>query len=359
MPRSSRVLLLLLAVLVAAPAAYGTTIDTTNTGDFLLVGRGPTSSAVGVKVGSSNSLGRIYSVPSGSDPDVSGVPWPPANGGVGPTANTTTNDGNVAVTHAQGTYDFSDIDVWADIGIRCENGVQARCEAQWDNSTLTGGNFANDSSLMGDIDQEMNDAAMAISVLSSTNGWALTSGAGSKNGSGQWVVDSDGVDENTLITLDNGLNVIEIVNTGIDFKINGAGLVVDGPSDAQVIFVLTDESKKFDFANASILIGGNGIGTDAIVFAMVDGSAGGTGTKFSFSNVIVNGASYWDFTDMGEITLNNVQGCGQWTADALNFNDVQLARCAFAGVPEPRTAPLAAAAILGLLAFAAYQRRRA
>ena len=39
--------------------------------------------------------------------------------------------------------------------------------------------------------------------------------------------------------------------------------------------------------------------------------------------------------------MNNVQGCGQWVGDHLNFNDVQLARCAFE-VPEPTSLSLLA-----------------
>ncbi|MCP5071501.1 MAG: PEP-CTERM sorting domain-containing protein, partial [bacterium] len=101
------------------------------------------------------------------------------------------------------------------------------------------------------------------------------------------------------------------------------------------------------FDNASITHGTSGIGSDGILFAMLDG---GNDTNFNVSKVIVNGAAFWDLSqDGGKLTMNNVQGCGQWVGDHLDFNDVQLARCGFGGtVPEPNTGALLSAAILGL-----------
>ena len=66
------------------------------------------------------------------------------------------------------------------------------------------------------------------------------------------------------------------------------------------------------------------------------------GGNFDFSKVIVNGTQFWDLSeDGGQINMDNVQGCGQWVGDHLNFNDVQLARCASgAPIPEPNSATL-------------------
>ena len=316
------------------------------TSDFLLVGRGPSSTAVGVKVSSSNSLGRIYTVPSSSDPDVGdNPPWPLPAGGTPPVTGIS-NDGNIAVTHQNGTYDIADIDIWADKGVRCVDGVTGNCRASFSNSTLTNGTFANDAVEMAQIETELDAALTTIGGLSGTTSWSL-SGEGSKNGTtGAWELNSDGVDNNTTITLAAGLNVIVIDTGSDDMKINDAGLVIDGPSNSSVIFVLEDQENNFLFTNASITIGGGGIETDAVLFTMLDG---GNGTNFDFSKVIVNGAAFWDLSeDGGQINMDNVQGCGQWVGDHLNFNNVQLARCSV-GIPEPSMLTLTAMGILVLL----------
>ena len=113
--------------------------------DYLLIGRGSSSNGVAVQVGSSNSLGRIYTVPASSDPDVDdNPPWPLPSGATAPTTGIT-NDGNVAVTNTSGTYNFQDIDIWANLGVRAPSGVTTSARDGWSNSTLTNGTFANRS----------------------------------------------------------------------------------------------------------------------------------------------------------------------------------------------------------------------
>jgi hypothetical protein len=352
--RFTRFILMYLAAAIAFPVADAVAITTDHTGDYLLVGRGPQSVAVGVKVSSSKSLGRIYTVPSASDPDVDDTPpWPLPAGATAPVEGIS-NDGNIAVTNSAGTYDFSDIEIWADIGVRCDNDVTGRCREGWSGSTLNGGGtFANDATKMSQIESELVAAALEISALPGTNTWSL-SGAGTKNAAGVWVLDSDGVDTNTTITLGSGLNVIKIATGGNDAKINNAGLVINGDALSSVIFVLEDQSQNFLFTNASITHGMGGIASNSILFAMLNG---GNDSNFDFSKVIVNGASFWDLSlDGGQINMDNVQGCGQWVADHLNFNDVQLARCSFSEpIPEPGAATLFA---VGFLCVAAALRRK-
>lgn len=330
----------------AAPLVVPTTLD------YLLVGRGDSATAVGVKVSSSESLGRIYEVPSSSFPDVDDdPPWPiPANG-TPPDPNTITNDGNVAVTHVNGTYDFSGVDIWADTGVRCVDNVTdtntsgGGCRAGWSSSTLTNGTFADDPNAMATIESELDAAKATIMGLSGTNAWSL-SGSGTKNGAGRWVLSDGKVSTDTTITLGPGQNVIEIDTNENKFLLENSGLVIDGPTGSSVIFLLVDQAEDYDFTNASITIGSGGIKENATLFAVLDG---GNGSNFLFSKVIVNGAAFWDLSkDGGSITMNNVQGCGQWVGDHLNFNNVQLSLCAH-GVPEPSSVILLAATPLTML----------
>lgn len=343
---------LLSALLLVGPSLNAAPLQVPTTLDYLLVGRGPSGTAVATKVSSSNSLGRIYTVPSSANPDVDDPPiWPIPAPGTPPTTGIS-NDGNVAVTSSAGTYGFSNIDIWADKGIRCDNGVQARCEATWSNSTLTGGTFANDPNEMATIEDELDAAHSTLSGLSPTGSWSV-SGDGFKNGSNQWEIAAGLVDTNTVITLGPGQNVIEIKTSGTDFSLNNAHLAIDGPAGSSVVFIMEDEAtKNFKFTNASVTIGNSGIEDNAVLFAVLSGS---NDTNIDLSKVIVNGIQFWDLSKGGgKITMNNVQGCGQWVGDHLDFNDVQLSLCAH-GVPEPASLALLASAPLILLV----RRRRA
>ena len=334
--------------LLAGSATEASALTLAHVVDYLLVGRGPSSKDTGVKV-SDGRLGELGTVPSSSVPDVDdNPPWPLPGGAMAPVAGTT-DDGNVAVTHSGGKYDFSNVDIHADIGVRCDNGATGRCRKSWSGSSLTPGNFANDSAKMSDIELELAAAEIDIGALVSTTGWTLDSGSGSKTGSGKWKLNSGEVDSDTQITLAAGENVIVIDPSGNDMKINNAGLVINGPAGSSVIFKKSGPGdKNFLFSNASITKGVGGIGDDSILFAQV---GGGSGENFSFSKVIVNGVSFWDLDpdSGGKITMNNVQGCGQWVANHLDFNDVQLSRCAV--VPEPSTALLMGFGLLGLAVF--------
>lgn len=342
----SLALALVVSLFVAAETLQATLINNPTTMDYLLVGRGPSGTAVGVQVGSSNTLGRMFNVPSSSDPDVDdNPPWPLPAGATSPPANVTTNDGNVALTHPNGVYNFQDINIHADIGIRCENGAGARCEDGFSNSTVHVGNIANDATGMAAIESELDAAHTLLSGKSETGAWSV-SGDGFKNGDNQWEIPSGLVDTNTTITLGPGENVIVVDTENNDFSLNNAGLVIDGPVGSSVVFLMEDQSQNFLYTNASVTIGTSGIKENATLFAMLNG---GNDSNFNFSKFIGNGVAYWDLSeDGGEITMNNVQACGQWVGDHLNFNDVQLIRCAH-GVPEPSTLTLLAVVPLMLV----------
>lgn len=342
--------LLFSALVCFASSAEAGLLNVPTTRDYLLVGRGDSGTAVGVQIGSSNTLGRMFNVPSGSNPDVNdNPPWPLPSNGTPPQGNVTTNDGNVAVTNSGGVYNFQDIDVYADIGISCENDATGRCRDGWSNSTLSGGgSFNDDPNGMAAIESELDAAHSTISGYTATGGWSV-SGDGIKNGANEWDITGGLVDTNTTITLGPGENVIIIDTNGNDFSLNNAGLVIGGPAGSSVTFLLKDQSQNFLFTNASVTLSNDPnseLGDNAVLFAMLDG---GNGTNFNFSKFIGNGVAYWDLSeDGGSIVMNNVQACGQWVGDHLNFNDVQLTRCAH-GVPEPASMALLASTSLFLV----------
>ena len=200
---------------------------------------------------------------------------------------------------------------------------------------------------MAAIESELDAAHSTISGYTATGGWSV-SGDGTKNGSNEWDITGGLVDTNTTITLGPGENVIIIDTNGNDFSLNNAGLVIGGPAGSSVTFILKDQTQNFLFTNASVTLSNDPnseLGDNAVLFAMLDG---GNGTNFNFSKFIGNGVAYWDLSeDGGSIVMNNVQACGQWVGDHLNFNDVQLTRCAH-GVPEPASLALLASASLFL-----------
>ena len=150
------------------------------------------------------------------------------------------------------------------------------------------------------------------------------------------------------ITIPSGLNVIDIVTGSNDFLLNNANLVIDGPSDAFVIF-RTIGTDNMGVENSNILAGQT-IGSNNVLFYTDQLE---NDTHFNMNNTIINGAAFWSLgsSDIAEININNAQGCTQLIAEDINLDDVRFTRCVFN--PEPTSLIL-----FGLSLGAVVTRRR-
>jgi hypothetical protein len=394
----------LLAALAAAAPAAATSLPfaTAELGNYLLVGMGPVNDvgmAVGVGQASNTNnfeLGANKApVPSTDDfldggssggPNIaSAVPALPTN--IAAVPQGITGDGNVAITHAQGVFNFQDVGVYGDLGIRCAASSAANCDDGTQNSffndpnqfpntfnigtqtgntvnpndadqstRIDGNNFAGvtasvDFSLLLD---EVDDAKTVIAALAATSVLDASAAGGTvkpdtfDDVSATGPVTLSTIGTTTLVITANsaGLHVIDIETGGNDFKLENANLVIDGPTGAIVILRLPDDgdgttTRPMLVSNANILAGNGGIGLNSILFFS---NRPENGTQFGFSNTVLNGVAFWALgTAGGEINVSNGQGCTQFVSDKITLNDVRFARCAF--VPEPRSWNLLAIAL--------------
>jgi hypothetical protein len=408
--RARSVAATLVAGLLGMAGAAGATslpFSTDELGEYLIVGMGPVNDAgpsVGVGQASNTNnfeLGANKApVPSTSDfLDSGGGPTlegavPPLPSDIEPVFQGISGDGNVAITHEDGVFNFQDVGVYADPGIDCAAATAADCDDGTSNSfyndpnqfpntfdtgTQTGlnvnpgdadqstridaGNFAGvnagvDFTILLD---DVADAKTEIPNLVGTSVLDLSDGnvAGTIKPDNFGDVSGSGLtlstpDANTLaITFTtDGLHVVDIDTDGNDFKLDNMNLVIDGPAGALVIFRLPSTGGVTDqnmlISNSSIFVGDGGMGLESVVFFS---NRDGTGQHFNFSNTIVNGAAFWSLGMAGgEINIDNAQGCTQLVADKITLNDVRFTRCAFgASVPEPSLGVLLSLAALGLL----------
>ena len=391
---------LLGALLAAAPAtAISLPFATAELGNYLLVGMGPVNDvgmAVGVGQASNTNnfeLGANKApVPSTDDfldggssggPNlVSAVPALPAN--IAPVPQGITGDGNVAITHAQGVFNFQDVGVYGDLGIRCAASSAANCDDGTQNSffndpnqfpntfnigtqtgntvnpndadqstRIDGSNFAGVTANVGFsvLLDEVDDAKTAIAALAATSVLDATAAGGvvkpdtfdDISATGSVTLATIGVTTLVITANSAGLHVIDIETGGNDFKIENANFVIDGPAGAAFIFRLPDNGsgttdKPMLVSNANILAGNGGIGLNSILFYS---NRPQNGTQFSFSNTVLNGVAFWNLGQAGgEVNVSNGQGCTQFVSDKITLNDVRFARCSF--VPEPQSSNLLA-----------------
>jgi len=331
-------------------------------------------------------LGAVPDLPSNAAPVFSGV------GG----------HGNIAVTDPDGFVSLQDVGVYADpgIGIRLSapdesynqtsnsffndpnmfpntydpntgTGVFVKADPDSDPLTLNAdqstridpsgnGNPSDNIGITYGYDHSALDAELAslrteIGGLAATNTFNVSNGNAGELESNSSITGAGGASisfagANSLggvsatITAVSGLNVID-VNTGSnDFLLNNANLVVDGPSDAFVIFRLVGDDNML-LSNSNILAG-QSIGQNNILF-FTDQLE--NDQHFNMNNVILNGAAFWSLgsSDIAEINVNNAQGCTQFIAEDISLSDVRFNRCMFA--PEPGTAALLMLGAAGLM----------
>ena len=332
---------LALAWLVPLPAAAVGLFP--NTSKYLLVGTGQ-QGIVGTATAVSNfELGANSSVVP-----MSGLAGsvPPLPGNAVPVTTGITNDGDVALTHTDGNFNFSNLDVWGNVGVDCA-GKMGKCingisQSNFNGSRMNPANGVNANVDLSGVLTELSDAAVAIDGLSAdvTLDFHLD---------GVW-------DTDLTINLLSGITVIDFDTGGNDLSLVNENLLIDGPSDAFAIFRLPDDA-NFNVGQSNMVVGDGGIGLNNVLFFS---DKQDNNTHINIDDAIVNGVAFWDLGNAnGEIQLDNVQGCTQVVADKINLNDVRLMNCAFsagsAPVPEPRAALLFAA---GLTTVGLQLRRR-
>lgn len=255
-----------------------------------------------------------------------------------------------------GTFVFSNVNLYANVGVRCAQGA-ANCDntgaasqnTLWTPNNVTALAPLPPSGITGDVSfaallAELSLAESSIPTLAATQTLATNAGK---------------ISTDTTINVVSGLNVININTGGNDFLLENADLIINGPADAYVIFRLndvnqagTEQFKNFKISNGGIFIGTGGIGLENILFFLDDGR------DFDFSNTILNGAASWTFGTEANITINNGQGCTQLIGDKIDLNNVRFSGCSFSPtepVPEPATLLLLGSAAVAL---AGYRRLR-
>jgi len=320
-------LVLLSALALASSGTEAAAFSTTQSQQYLLIGNGPvndstgqfTNKGVGNAVDVSNfELGANQkAVPSPSDPTLAGN-VPPLPAGIAPVGVGIFGNGNLAITHPDGTFTLSNVDVYADLGIDCAQAAGG-CDDDSSSSFFNPpGNPIPMNGVTGNVDfaallDELTDARTEISALAQT-GTLDTSGNGGK------------ITSDTSVTLGPGLNVIDILTGGNDFSLENANLVVDGPPGAVAIFRVNDDA-NFKISNGNILVGDGGIGLNSVLFVSLKPD---NATHFDFSNTVLNGVAFWDLGTLGsEISVDNGQGCTQFIGDKIVLQNVRVGRCAF------------------------------
>jgi len=333
----------LVVLLVAPLAASATTLDSAiASSKYLLIGTGD-AGVVGTSTVVSNfEVGRnSEAVPMGG----LSVPALPGNAatvlvGIG-------GDGDVAITNTDGTINFSNVDLYGDMGVDCA-GTLAVCTDNGgfvSNSTFTGTGLALTSSngLNGGADLSAVTAEMMALMIEIP---ALTGDQTLNFSDGLW-------DTDLTFNLAVGLTVIDITTNSNDLVLNDENLLFNGSAGAFAIVRVPDEA-NFNANNSNIIIGNGGIGFNNILFTSFKDDSN---AHFNFNNTILNGVAFWDFSAEGEIHLDNAQGCTQLMGAKINLNDVRLTNCAFV-IPEPATSSLLVLGLAGLAAVASYSRSR-
>ena len=234
--------------------------------------------------------------------------------------------GNIAITHANGDIELSNVLVEGSIDTTqtsmsdVTNGIS--------NSTYTGINLNTD---FIQLNSDLNDAKSWIDGLSATQ---------------TRTADIKG---NHTFYLQAGLNVIDLGAAGSDFKIDGDGFGNETISIAKAAGVTGDVQAIFrvvngkSFITSQVIIDNQTGQHDNVMFYSGSSATSGSIQAFNLANMrtyagnniptpgdvegILN-VSFWALGDNAEININNAIGCTQLVADKINLNNVDFDLCA-------------------------------
>ncbi len=186
---------------------------------------------------------------------------------------------------------------------------------------------------------ELQEARSVINSLDATS--TLMTGSDGEIG-------ADDVDPAVTHTvmLSEGVNIIDIVlPSGKDFLLNNINFVIDGPAGSSAIFRLPGNANML-VENSNILLGDGGIELGSVMFYTDQDE---NDTHFKFNNMIVNGVAFWSLSDVGGVIhVNNGQGCTQFVADQINLQDVRFNYCEHSPSITPQSEPIPTPAAAGL-----------
>ncbi len=333
-----------LALLLSPVAASSMTLTPAPlASEYLLVGTGSSVEVVATAVSNFELGANNDVVPmSGLAGSVPALPGNALAVGTGILGN-----GDTAITNLNGVFNFSNIDVFGNMGIDCARPTVGNCQAGLSNSNFNGSPMTPSNGLNANVNlvpllDELMMAAGAINAHSSDITLNFS---------------DDGIWDTSLsIVLASGLTVFDF-DTGVhDLSLNSENLLIDGPSDAFAVFRIPDDD-NFNVSGSNIVVGDGGIGLNNVLFFS---DKQDNMQHININGAIVNGVAFWDLGMMenGEIHLDNVQGCTQVIAGKVNLNNVRIGNCAFV-IPEPATGSLLALGLAGLAATASRRSRRA
>ena len=324
---------------------------------------------------------------SGGPNLASAVPALPAN--IVPVPQGVTGDGNVAITHAQGVFNFQDVGVYGDLGIRCAGSSAGDCDDgtqnsffndpnQYPNTFNTGtqtGNTVNpndadqstridgnqlrgrdgdvgllDAARRGRGREDRDRRAHTTSVLdaSAAGGTMKPDTFDDISATGPVVLSTVGTTTLVIAANSAGLHVIDIETVATTSSSRTRTSSSTGPPAPSSSSGCRRRQRHHEPQHAGRerqhprRRRRNRPQQRALLL-----QPPGQRPHFSFSNTVLNGAAFWTLgMEGGEINVSNGQGCTQFMSDKIALNDVRFARCAF--VPEPRGSSLLAIALATL-----------
>ncbi len=306
----------LLVTLAASATALEPAIASS---EYLLIGTGDAG-----RVGTSTAVSNFELGANSMVVPMSGLAGsvPPLPGNALSVTVGITGDGDVAITDTAGNFNYSNIDVWGNMGVDCASATVGPCIDGLSNSNFNGTPMTPSSGVNANVNlnpvlDELSDAELAINGLASDITLDFSD-------NGIW-------DTSLSIVLVPGLTVFDFDTGGNDLNLqNFSNLLIDGPADAFAIFRIPDDA-NFLVSQSNLVVGDGGIGLNNVLFFTdkQDNNA-----HISIDDAIVNGVAFWDVGNAGgEIQFDNVQGCTQVVADKINLNDVRLNNCAFVSEP--------------------------